>query len=145
MTVSPIIVLKNNLLLDEDYIKFEEIYKNENIIDKDLLIKLLDKHHNLYYMFLKINILLYEFDIKGLNNDLKEFKRYKGKVYYIDDLDCVLRFYYANYTRNQSVFKIMIKYKLVPLNERKLLEMIMNNPMEEQIRPTFDYEVLDVK
>ena len=39
----------------------------------------------------------------------------------------------------------MIKDKLVPINERKLLEMIMNNPMEEQIRPTFDYEVSDVK
>lgn len=137
--------MKNNLLLDEDYIKFEEIYKHENIVDKDLLIKLLDKHHDLFYMFLKINILLYEFDIKGLNNDLKEFKRYKGKVYYIDDLDCVLRFYYSNYTRNQSVFKMMIKDKLVPLKERKLLEMIMNNRMEEQIRPTFDYEVSDVK
>lgn len=132
MAMSPIIELKNNLLLDEDYIKFEEIYKKENIVDKDLLIKLLDKHHDLFYMFLKINILLYEFDIKGLNNDLKEFKRYKGKVYYIDDLDCVLRFYYSNYTRNQSVFKMMIKDKLVPLKERKLLEMIMNNPMEEQ-------------
>ena len=80
MAMSPIIELKNNLLLDEDYIKFEEIYKKENIVDKDLLIKLLDKHHDLFYMFLKINILLYEFDIKGLNNDLKEFKRYKGKV-----------------------------------------------------------------
>ena len=132
MAMSPIIELKNNLLLDEDYIKFEEIYKKENIVDKDLLIKLLDKHHDLLYMFLKINILLYEFDIKGLNNDLKEFKRYKGKVYYIDDLDCVLRFYYSNYTRNQGVFKMMIKDKLVPLKERKLLEMIMNNPMEEQ-------------
>lgn len=144
MAMSPIIELKNNLLLDEDYIKFEEIYKKENIVDKDLLIKLLDKHHDLFYMFLKINILLYEFDIKGLNSDLKEFKRYKGKVYYIDDLDCVLRFYYSNYTRNQSVFKMMIKDKLVPLKERKLLEMIMNNRMEEQIRPTFDYEVSDV-
>ena len=27
MAMSPIIELKNNLLLDEDYIKFEEIYK----------------------------------------------------------------------------------------------------------------------
>ena len=39
MTVSPIFELKNNLLLDDDYIKFEEIYKNENVIDKVLLIK----------------------------------------------------------------------------------------------------------
>jgi hypothetical protein len=144
MTISPIIELNNNLLLDEDYIKFEEIYKNENIIDKDLLIKLLDKHHDLYYTFLKINLFIYRFDIKGLNSDLKDFKRYKGKVYYIDDLDYVLKFYYSNYTRNQSVFKMMIKDKLVPLKERKLLEMIMNNPMEEQIKPTFDYEVSDV-
>lgn len=132
MTISPIIELNNNLLLDEDYIKFEEIYKNENIIDKDLLIKLLDKHHDLYYTFLKINLFIYRFDIKGLNSDLKDFKRYKGKVYYIDDLDYVLKFYYSNYTRNQSAFKMMIKDKLVPLKERKLLEMIMNNPMEEQ-------------
>lgn len=132
MATSPIIELKNNLLLDEDYIKFGEIYKKENIVDKDLLIKLLNKYHDLYYTFLKINLFIYRFDIKGLNNDLKDFKRCKGKVYYIDDLDCVLRFYYSNYTRNQSVFKMMIKDKLVPLKERKLLEMIMNNPMEEQ-------------
>ncbi len=124
--------MKNNLLLDEDYIKFEEIYKHENIVDKDLLIKLLNKYHDLYYTFLKINLFVYRFDIKGLNSDLKDFKRYKDKVYYIDDLDYVLKFYYSNYTRNQSVFKMMIKDKLVPLKERKLLEMIMNNPMEEQ-------------
>lgn len=139
MTTSPIMELKNTLLLDEDYIKFEEIYKNENIVDKELLIKLLDKHHDLYYTFLKINLFIYRFNINGLNNDLKDFKHYNGKMYYIDDLDCILRFYYAHYTRNQRIFKIMIKDKLVPLKERKLLEMIMNNPMEEQIRPTFDY------
>jgi len=52
MTTSPIIELKNTLLLDENYIKFEEIYKNENIIDKDLLVKLLNRHHDLYYTFL---------------------------------------------------------------------------------------------
>ena len=99
----------------------------------------------MYYVFLKINLFIYRFDIKCLNNDLKDFKRCKGKVYYIDDLDCVLRFYYSNYTRNQRVFKIMIKDKPVPQTERKLLEMIVNNPSEEQIRPTFDYEVSDVK
>lgn len=136
MTTSPIIELKNNLLLDEDYIEFEEIYKNENIVDKYLLITLLNNHHDLYYAFLKINLFIYRFDIKGLNKELKDFKRYKGKVYYIDDLDCILRFYYNHYPRNLRAIKIMIRDKLVPQTERKLLEMIINNPSE--IRPAFD-------
>jgi len=133
MTTSPIIELKNTLLLDENYIKFEEIYKNENIIDKDLLVKLLNRHHDLYYTFLKINLFIYRFDIKGLNSDLKDFKHYKGKVYYIDDLDCVLRFYYSNYTRNQRVFKIQvtknytIKCFLLDNEKKEILIQIQEN------------------
>ncbi len=143
MRTSPIINLKNNLLLDEDYFKYNEmIYKNEHVIDKDLLVKLLNKHFDLYYTFLKINLFIYRFEIKGLNKELKDFKHYKGKNYYIDDLDCILRFYYRNYPRCQSAMRKIIKYKLRPKNELKLLEMILNNPAEQQIRPVFDDEMI---
>lgn len=37
----------------------------------------------------------------------------------------------------------IITYKIRPLNERNLLKEILNNPIEEQIRPTFEYEVTD--
>ncbi len=140
--MSPITNLKNNLLLDEDYVKYDEIYKNEHVIDKDLLIKLLNKHFDLYYTFLKINLFIYRFEIKGLNKELKDFKHYKGKNYYIDDLDCILRFYYNNYPRCRSAMRKIIKYKLRPKNELKLLGMILSVPAEEQIRPVFDDEMI---
>ncbi len=142
MGTSPIIKLKNDLLLDENYNKYYEIYKNEHVIDKDLLIKLLNKHFDLYYSFLKINLFIYRFEIKGLNKELKDFKHYKGRCYYIDDLDCILRFYYRNYTRCQSAMRKIIKYKLRPKNELKLLGMILSVPAEEQIRPVFDDEMI---
>lgn len=143
MRVSPIIKLKNNLLDDTDYIHYEEIYNKENAIDKDLLVKLLEKHHDLYYTFLKMNLFLYRFSTKGLNDELKDFKHYKGKSYRINDLSCILGFYYNHYSMFVETIKVMISNKLVPRNEVQLLEKIINNPREEQIRPTFDEAIND--
>lgn len=141
MRTSPIIKLKQYLLCDPDYIKYEELFENEHIVDKKLLVTLFNGYKDLYYIFLKINIFLYRFDTSNLNNELKDYKHYKGKVYRIDDLDVILRHYYRYYKRCQCAIKILISDKLVPQNEIELLEKIINNPLEEQIRPTFDYEV----
>ena len=141
MRTSSIIKLKNCLLSDIDYIHYEQKYETEHTIDVELLEKLLKKYKDLYYIFLKINILLYRFDTSNLNDELKDYRHYQGKVYRIDDLDIILRHYYGNYKRCRCVIEIMISEKLVPQNERELLEKILNNVLEDQIRPTFDYEV----
>lgn len=140
MRISPIIRLKNNLLTDIDYIKYEEIYSKESVIDKNLLVQLLNKHHDLYYVFLKMNIFLYRFDTKCLNDELKDFSHYKKTVLRIDDLSHILGLYYCHYSMFIETIKVMISDNLVPKNEVKILKMIINNPKEEQIRPTFDYE-----
>ena len=62
MGVSKVMRLKRELLDDEDYIRFEETYNKNETIDTELLIKLLNKHLDLYHVFLKLNILLYGFD-----------------------------------------------------------------------------------
>ena len=64
MKKSPIIELQHNMLLDKDYINFEKLYNEENIIDKKILIKLLNKYEDLYIIFLKINIWLYNYDAR---------------------------------------------------------------------------------
>lgn len=140
MRTSPIIRLKNNLISDEDYIKYEEIYKNEHIVDMNLLVKLLDKHFELYYVFLKINIFLYRYDTKGLNKELQDFLHYKGKSYHIDDLDAMIRLYYRNYRRCQTAMKKIISNKIRPASERKLLQQILNRPLEKEITPLYEYE-----
>ena len=64
MGVSKVMRLKRELLDDEDYIRFEETYNKNEVIDTGLLIKLLNKYLDLYHVFLKLNILLYIFFIK---------------------------------------------------------------------------------
>ena len=59
MGVSKVMRLKRELLDDEDYIRFEETYNKNEAIDTELLIKLLNKHLDLYHVFLKLNILLF--------------------------------------------------------------------------------------
>ena len=93
--------LKNSLINDINYIKYDEIYKNENIIDKDLLIKLLEDHLDFYIVFLKLNIFLWRYDTRYTNKELKDYKHYKGKILRIDDIDTMFRYYYRNYNRTQ--------------------------------------------
>jgi len=143
MRVSTTIKLKNEFISDIDFIHYQDTYNNKNVIDKDLLVKLLEKYHDLYYIFLKMNLWLYHFKISGLNDDLKDVTHYKNTMFRIDDLSHILGLYYHHYSMFVETFKIMISNNLIPKNEVKLIEMIINNPREEQIRPTFDFEVKD--
>lgn len=56
MRVSTTIKLKNEFISDIDFIHYQDTYNNQNVIDKDLLVKLLEKYHDLYYIFLKMNL-----------------------------------------------------------------------------------------
>lgn len=140
MRISRVMRLNEELLKDSDYIKFEETYNKNEVIDKELLVKLLNKHLDLYNVFLKMNIFLYGFDTKELSKDLQDFLHYKGKKYYIDDLGVILRFYFKHHSMFIKSIKEIIDSKLRPQNEIDLLKRIINNPREEKIRPTFDYD-----
>lgn len=139
MRISRVMRLNEKLLNDSDYLKFEKTYNKNKVIDKELLVKLLNKHLDLYNMFLKINISLYGFDTKELNKDLQDFLRYKGKKYYIDDLIVILGFYFKHHSMFIKSIEKIIDSKLRPQNEINLLKKIINNPREERIKITFDY------
>lgn len=130
MGVSKVMRLKRELLDDEDYIRFEETYNKNEVIDTGLLIKLLNKYLDLYHVFLKLNILLYGFDTKELSEDLQDFLHFKGKKYYIDDLDSILKFYYNHYPMFIKSIEEIINSKLRPLSEITLLKKFINNPKE---------------
>lgn len=132
MKLSPIMKLKSRLLRDSDYVKFEKTYNENEIIDKELLIKLLDKHLDLYNIFLKFNIFLYNFDIKELNEELQDFLHYKGTDYYLRDLNCILNFYYSHYPMFIRCINEIIDNKLRPQSEINLLEKIINNSIEKK-------------
>lgn len=140
MRISRVMKLGIDLVDDNDYIEFEKSYNQNKIIDKKLLIKLLNKHLDLYNAFLKMNIFLYGFDTKELNEDLQDFLHYKGKNYHIDDLSIIMRFYFKHYSMFITSIEEIIDSNLRPQNEINLLKKIINNPREEKIRPTFDYD-----
>ena len=68
MGVSPVMKLKNNLLEDKNYIQYKNLFKSKKIIDKNLLIKILDTHLDFYILFLKMNIFIYGYDTKKLKS-----------------------------------------------------------------------------
>ena len=51
--------LGQQLLLDSDYIEYVKLYDEKKIIERQRLIRILDKYEVLYIIFLKINILIY--------------------------------------------------------------------------------------
>lgn len=142
MRTSSIIKLKNNLLEDKDYIKYKEIYMNEHFIDKDLLVILLERYLDLYYVFLKINILLYKYDNKNLNKDLQDFLHHKGKNIYVDELDSIFRFYYKNFSMCHRTIEKIITYKIRNKNEIELLKQILERPFEKELSVFFEYKVV---
>lgn len=138
--------LYDNLLEDEKYKQYCKIYEQEHYIDLELLKYLLKEHHELYYIFLKINLLLYygrEPKIKNkLNNDLKDYYYINKRILRVNDLDLILKHYFKNYSRcRQGIMKI-VKNKLVSNTEQILLKLIYAREVLEQIRPSFEDEVM---
>lgn len=140
MKISPVIELKNKLLMDEDYKRYKRIYIRERTINRYLLTKLLDRYLDLYYFFIKSNIFIYRYDIKDLNDELKDYLHHKGKLCYIDDLEDIFRHYYNQYDRCQATIKSIIEYKLRPLSEIELLTKIILRPLENEIKWLYDEE-----
>ncbi len=142
---SQIIGLGQKMLSDTDFIKYEQQYKAKNTIDIGLLMTLLDKYKDLYSVFLKINILIYGYSTKELDDELRDYLHYKGNNYYVDDLDIILRHYYKNYDRCRKALKMIVTCGLRPLKEINLLKEIINRPIEKEIMAIWNDEVLSVE
>ena len=138
MATSPIIELKDNLLLDEDYISMCKRYEIKHTMDIGLLVKLLKRYEDLYVMFLKINVFVFGYETKGLNKELQDYVHYKGKNYYINDLETILRCYYSNYDRCRKILKVIVTCRLMPLDEINILKKILDRPVENEIKAFFD-------
>ena len=127
--------LMEDLINDEEYKEYISIYKEESYVNKDMLDSLLKKHLDLYYIFLKINILLYRYETKSLNKELKDYKHYRGNTLYVDDIDIVMDYYYNNYPRCRRELSKIITYKLRPMTERKILKQIIDRQPSEEFKP----------
>lgn len=136
--INPSKKLMKDLLSDEEYKQYISIYEKESYINKDMLKSLLEKHLDLYYIFLKINIILYRYDTKSLNKELKDYQHYKGNTLYVNDIDIVMNYYFNNYTRCKKELSKIITYKLRPLSERKILKQIFERQPSEEFK-TFAY------
>ena len=134
--------LGQQLLLDSDYIEYVKLYDEKKIIERQRLIRILDKYEVLYIIFLKINILIYNYDTSGLNNELKDYLHFKGGNYYIEDLSVILKYYSWNYSRCRKTLKTIIVNKLRPVSEIRILKKIVERPISDEIISFFDDENL---
>ncbi len=142
MGVSPVMKLKNNLLEDKNYMQYKNLFKSKKIIDKNLLIKILDTHLDFYILFLKMNIFIYGYDTKKLNKELQDFLNYKNKNLRIDDLEIIFREYYKNFSMYRRSLETIIIYKLRNKNEINLLKQILNRPFEKELSAFFEYKIV---
>lgn len=133
--INPSNKLMENLLNDDEYKQCINTYKEESYVNKDMLDSLLKRYLDLYYIFLKINILLYRYDTKSLNKELKDYKHYKGNTLYVDDIDIVMNYYFNNYPRCKKELSKIITYKLRPMSERKILKQIIDRQPSEEFKP----------
>ena len=67
--------LLDKLFQDKEYQEYIYEYENKNSINLDKLESLLNNHIDLYRLFLKVNIFLYRYDTKLLEDDLKDFSQ----------------------------------------------------------------------
>lgn len=138
--INQVEILMEDLLNDGEYKSYISIYKDEGYVNKDMLDSLLKRHLDLYYIFLKINILLYRYDTNHLNKDLKDYNHYKGNTFYVDDIDIVMDYYFNNYPKCKRELSKIISYKLRPLCERKILKQIIDRQPNEEIKPFPKYD-----
>lgn len=129
--------LYNELIQDNSYQDYCQMYKQDHYIDKNAVERMLITHKDYYYLFLKSFIwLYYKEDIKYLNKELQDFRHIRNVKITLDDFDIVLKHYYYNYNRCKKCIKIIISNKLRPNSELKLLKLIYNRDINKDIVPS---------
>ena len=122
--------LVDKLLQDKEYQDYISEYENKNSINLDKLESLLNNHIDLYRLFLKINIFLYRYDTKLLEEDLKDFGQLNGTTLRLDDIDTIMDYYFNNYKRcKKELHRICINH-LRPPAEKRIINKIINRKIE---------------
>ena len=96
--------LLDKLFQDKEYQEYIYEYENKNSINLDKLESLLNNHIDLYRLFLKINIFLYRYDTKLLEDDLKDFSQLNETTLRMDDIDTIM---------NQRRDQLCIMYRMI--------------------------------
>ena len=126
--------LLDELFSDKEYQEYISEYENTSKINLDKLESLLNNHFDLYKLFLKTNILLYRYDTKLLEEDLKDFSQLNGETLYLDDADIIMKYYISNYKRcKDELHRICILHWRPPA-EKRIINKIISRKIEKEIK-----------
>ena len=84
-------------------------------------------------IFYKVNILLYGYEVKGLRKDLQDYKYHNGRKLYLEDIVFIAEHYDNNYLRCKTAMKKIIHNRLLSQNECKLLKLILERDVKDEI------------
>lgn len=132
--------LMNDYLEDKDYKEYLKLYSKEKYIDDSLVERLLKRHIELYYIFLKINIAMYKYNTKGLKKEIREYNYHNGKDLTLEDIHFIFKYYYKNFTLCKNTIKTIVKYELRPKVELELLKQILERKIDMEITPLYKIE-----
>lgn len=133
--------LLDELFSDKEYQEYISEYENTSKINLDKLESLLNNHFDLYKLFLKTNILLYRYDTKLLEEDLKDFSQLNGETLYLDDADIIMKYYISNYKRCKDELHRICIHHWRPPAENRIINKIINRKMEKEIKDVPESEL----
>ena len=122
--------LLDKLFQDKEYQEYINEYESTSKINLDKLESLLNNHIDLYRVFLKINIFLYRYDTKLLEENLKDFSQLNGTTLRLDDIDTVMDYYFNNYKRCKKELHRICINQLRPPAENRIINKIINRKIE---------------
>lgn len=125
--------LLNNLFQDREYKNYIDEYKKKSNIKLDKLKIIFNKHYDLYRLFIKINIFLYRYNTKLLDEDLQDFSQLNGRTLNLMDVDIIMKYYINNYKRcKKKLHRIAINH-WVPPSEKRIINMIISRKIDNEI------------
>lgn len=133
--------LLDELFNDKEYQEYISEYENTSKINIDKLESLLNNHFDLYRLFLKTNILLYRYDTKLLDEDLKDFSQLNGETLYLDDADNIMKYYISNYKRCKDELHRICIHHWRKAAENRIINKIINRKTEKEIRDVPESEL----
>lgn len=133
--------LLDELFNDKEYQEYISEFENTSKINLDKLKLLLNNHFDLYKLFLKTNILLYRYDTKLLEDDLKDFSQLNGETLYLDDADTVMNYYINNYKRCKDELHRICIHHWRPPAEKRIINKIINRKIEKEIKDVPESEL----
>ena len=132
--------LLDELFNDKEYQEYISEYENTSKINIDKLESLLNNNFDLYRLFLKTNILLYRYDTKLLDEDLKDFSQLNGETLYLDDADNIMKYYISNYKRCKDELHRICIHHWRKAAENRIINKIINRAKSKEYKLPNDNE-----